>query len=428
MDWDKQRVSPVIRVLIGQGAISAASFLTVLAVGRWQGAAELGIYSLGLSFWYLALSLGDTLVLTPYTYFVAQRDRPVIDLPVVALAGIIILATLFAIVLTFLRWLGDLLPQGLDTLWPSLPFALAAGSLRELVRRHLLATRQAALLLPLDVCSALSQLAGIGVLQAVHKLSASNVYWVTAVTSLACLTPFFRGRSLFLRIRTAGRQFIPGLKGFLAYGHWLLLGGLCHVASTQAYPWLAYAAGGERVAGLFASCNALVNVLSPVLTGLVNYFRPMFMFAQAQSNRGRFVRYVLQRVPVFALPGALLVAIVFFYGDFFLIRLYGPSYGAGAEALRWLALGMLGIATAAPLQLALLALGASVTNLYYHGMGLFLLAVGAWYGFESLALDGLGRLFGTVNLVSAAVLAILFAVYATAKPPAPPRIDSGESA
>jgi len=421
MDRGKLRVGSVARVLVGQGAVSAASFLTVLAVGRWQGAAELGIYSLGLSLWFLALSLGDTLVLTPYTYFVAQRERPASDLPVVAFWGVFFLATLFAVVLTLLRWLGDLLPQGLETLWPSLPFALAAGSLRELVRRHLLATRRVARLLPLDVSSALVQLAGIGLLQATQRLSASNVYWVTGVTALVCLMPFFHARSLLHRICADCRQIVPGLKAFLAYGHWLLLGGVCHVASVQAYPWLAYAAGGERVAGFFASCNALVNVLSPVLTGLVNYFRPMFMFAQTQRDGGGFIRYVLQRVPVFAVPAVALAMLVFLCGDFFLIQLYGSSYAAGAEALRWLSLGMLGIATAAPLQLALLALGASVTNLYYHGTGLFILAGAAWYGFDSLTLTGLGRLFGTVNLLSAAVLAIFFSVHARAEPRMKPR-------
>ena len=92
-------------------------------------------------------------------------------------------------------------------------------------------------------------------------------------------------------------------------------------------------------------------------------------------------------------------------GSPLLARLYGPAYLAGSEVLIWLALGMLAVAIAAPLQLALLAIGAPITNVYHHGTGLILLASCGWLWFDSLTLAHLGYIFALANLASASVLA-----------------------
>src|SRR5207253_993629 len=69
------RAAPLLSVVCGQGLASATSFATVLALGRWSGEAELGHYALGGSCGFLAMSLVDTLVATPATFFMAQKQR-----------------------------------------------------------------------------------------------------------------------------------------------------------------------------------------------------------------------------------------------------------------------------------------------------------------------------------------------------------------
>lgn len=64
----------VFWVIGGQAAQSLTSFLTGLVLGRCVSQEALGAYALGLSFCFLIISLGDTLIATPYTYLRASGE------------------------------------------------------------------------------------------------------------------------------------------------------------------------------------------------------------------------------------------------------------------------------------------------------------------------------------------------------------------
>ena len=113
------RMSSIAWVLAGQALQSLTSFLTVAAVGRWAGASELGIFALAVSCFFLAASVIDTLVATPYTYLHAHTDSPAqADLGLAALAAAMLVGVLVALPLTVLWWLDW---TALAKLWPLLP-------------------------------------------------------------------------------------------------------------------------------------------------------------------------------------------------------------------------------------------------------------------------------------------------------------------
>lgn len=396
---------PLLSVLLGQGAVSLTSFLTVLALGRWAGDAALGAFALGWSCWFLASSLADTLVATPYTFFLRQRETTYRDLPMIALAGFGFLALIAVLLLTAL-WLAG--HATLAPLWPALPAAVSASLARELVRRHFMASGQAHRLFRLDIASSVLQLAGLAALVAIQQLSATSAFWVIAVGTLLPVLPLLSGRRL-RRLVVGNDELRSGLTSFFGYGRWLLVGGLCHVMSVQVYPWLAFAAGGARMAGMFAACMALVNLLTPLLTGLTNYFRPKFMAAWADDASSSFARYVLKRTPIFLVPGLLLCAVLAFFGEMALVQIYGASFAVGAPALLWFAVATAAVCLSAPLQLGLLAMRATVSNVYYHAAALSCIAIAvAVVEPQTLTLVNLAHINAAANWAAAAVLSLLF--------------------
>lgn len=404
----------LVRVLLGQGLTSVTSFASVLALGRWGGEAALGQYALGWSCWFLVLSLGDTLVSTPYTYFHAQSRRIADDVGGSAAWCVVVLCAGVWAALTIAWWIDV---PGLGLLWPALPTAVCAAAVREFYRRHLLAIGRPSELLRVDAVSAALHLAGIGVLVLAEALTANAVYWVMAGAALAVTLPRLSPERL-QRLARGRRSAAVVARAFAGYGVWLLMGGLCHVASVQAYPWLAFSSGGERLAGVFAACSALLNVVTPLLTGLTNFYRPRFMHARIAMSDAAFARYTLMAGVVFAVPVVSLALMLFAFGGTLLGALYGQAYVEGAAALGWLALGTVAVAIGAPLQLALLAQRAPATNLAYHGSALLLLAVAALATKGAPWLTVLGQIHCAVNAGATVVLATLFLRYRRSAPPA----------
>jgi O-antigen/teichoic acid export membrane protein len=395
------RAAPLFMVLAGQGFVSLTSFLTVFALGRWSGESALGAFALGWSCWFLASSLADTLVATPYTYFLSQKTRTHQDLPMIALWGIVCLCLVF--------WFGLSLVQvaniaALAALWPALPTAISASLLREFARRHYLANGRSASLVLLDGLSSLAQIIGIIGLITFDKLTPNAMLWVIALSTSMPLLPMLT-QSRIARFIAARSSVNAELVSFFGYGRWLLVGGACHVASVQAYPWLAFAAGGTRTAGLYAACMAIVNLLTPVLTGLTNYFRPKFMAAHVTGMADHFSSYVLRRSAIFVAPGLMMGVLLAVFGQFALATIYGDSFGEGTRALVWFGLAAVAVCAAAPLQLGLLALRATVTNFYYHATALTCLGLGVIaIHVERLTLIDLARISCAASWMATAVL------------------------
>jgi O-antigen/teichoic acid export membrane protein len=393
----------VIAVLFGQGAISLTSFITLLALGRWAGQEALGVFVLGWSCWFLASSLVDTLVTTPYTYFKLQHNSSG-ALNMICVWGAILLSLGFAIALTAL-WLLNVSAFG--ALWPALPIALSASLLREITRRVFLATSQTKHLLWLDTTSSLLQLIGLGVLCAWNQLSAAYVLWLIAVSTIIPILPMLNVARL-RRLFTARSQTKEELLKFYRYGRWLLVGGMFHVLSVQAYPWLAFVAGGTKLTGLYAACMSIVNILAPLLIGLTNYFRPKFMFARVRYPGQGFPIYVVKRTAIFIFPGLVLCLLLIPFGESTLLGVYGPAFREGAMALAWFGGGALAVCLAAPFQLGLLALNATVTNLYYHAMAGFCVLLGALLYLGSLTLVSLGVIYFVACWTACALLIAMF--------------------
>lgn len=403
-----RRGSGVFWVIGGQAAQSLASFLTGLILGRCVSQEALGAYALGLSVCFLIISLGDTLIATPYTYLRASGEGEPRTLFASALWGSALLGLVVALVLTVLH----LFEVGLPTeLWPALPLAVIGLVMREFLRRHFYVINRAGNALMLDLTSAAGQLLALGVLAWGGWLSAQTVFWAIAgVSALSFALNLNKAQASFFwpPIRMLASQW----RAFLGYGGWLVAGGLCHVASVQLYPWLALMGGGQAMVGLYAACIAVTNLINPLLIALTNHFRPRFIAHYQEAGPEKFVPYLMLRALPFLLPALAFVLLAWLAGGPLLGLLYGKEFIVGAPALVYLAFGLMAVAAAAPIQLGLLALRAPISNVFYHGTNLGVLALLALIWHDQLSLQLLAKFYCGANVAGLLTLGIMFRVMA----------------
>jgi O-antigen/teichoic acid export membrane protein len=398
------RLGAGVWVLLGQSLQSLVNFGTIMALGYWAGQEELGVFALGFSFCFLAVSLGDTLVATPYTYFQSQGSEGMRSYFSAAMLSNLALVS----VVIALFWIGLWFRlYSLSVLGLVLPLALIGLVNKEFFRRHLYVANKLAYSFKFDFLSSAIQFGLVSTLILMDALSAATAFAVIACASLLpTFLGIYRERDLF-GWRSWGDGWLR-MQSFVRYGRWLALGGGCHVASLQLYPWLALLGGGMAQVGNFAACMALTNLVNPLLVGFTNYLRPQFMRRYAQCAEKGFVVYVVRWGVCFALPAVVYLLFIFLFGSDLLVLLYGEAYRVGANALTYMGFGVVAIALSAPLQLAFLAMRAPVTNLIYHGTALLMLGSVATLFAENLSLPVLGAFYGGINTAAFVVLLALF--------------------
>lgn len=355
-----------ILIVGGQGLQSAAAFVTGAVLARYGSAAELGTYVLGMSVVFLAGSLVETLISTPYTYYAQKAGRyRHAEMFTAGLAAVAVLSLVAAAALGLLR----LLP--VETPWAdgeALAAALFVVLLREVVRRRHYAHGRPGLSFTMDVVTCVGQLAALGVLVMIGSMSAAGVYWAMAAAGAAStvvgLLP--ERRAVVLPPPRLGHH----LRRQMRYGRWLAAGGLCHILTLQVQPWLLYLLLSPDRTGGYAACVAVMNVVNPLLVGLTNFARPHLMRLHAEGGAALLVPALRMQLILFAGPALGLFAGVVLFGEPLLALVYGSGFAAQADTLAALGVGFVATALAGPLQLALLALGLPHTNVQFHAAGL----------------------------------------------------------
>ena len=391
-------------VIFGQGMQSLTSFATSVAIGRFAGQDELGIYALSLSFAFLAVSLGDTLIATPYTYFKADKAQVTEKLFTVAFLLSLLLALLLGLVFVGLQLS---LLSSLHSVVLIVPLVLLALVMREFIRRHFYALADEWAACKFDVLSCSLQFFLIAALLAFNRLSAATGLLAIALAVALALIAVARP-ALAMFHHLALRDMQAWTRRLWTYGRWLVFGGVCHVLGVQLYPWLALADGGAAQVGVFAACMVLANLVNPLLVSLSNYYRPRFMLAYRELTTPLFIRYVFARLPLFFIPALVFAGGLYHWAGQVLAWLYGDAYMSGAGTLGWLLFGLLAVAFAAPLQLALLAAGATLSNFIYQGLMLLLVLLAAVTLVGQLSLPVLAELYALINMAGALTLLAMF--------------------
>jgi O-antigen/teichoic acid export membrane protein len=336
--------------LIDQAVVSGTSFVTTILIGRWCGAGELGVYSLGFSLLVSWGCMQQSLIALPYTIYRHRSQWGTQE----EYAGSALVHNGMLSVLAFVALavgavalsLGGGLAGLAAVTWALagvMPFAL----LREFGRRFAFAHLRMAQALVLDVAVAAVQLPGLAWLASTGRLSGPTAF--VAFGGACALTS---GIWLYLERQNFAIRWDKVRKTMQqswALGRWLFASQLTVWLQAYFVHWLLACLLGAMATGVYAACMTVVLFSNPLLLGISNALAPRAAQAFAEGGGPRLRRVVLQTTLLLGAAMALFCAVVMLAGEDIMALLYhGQQYEGYGNTVTVLALAMLAAALGMP--------------------------------------------------------------------------------
>lgn len=343
--------------LVDQALVSGTNFLTTLAVARWAGSDQLGLYALGLSFLVSALAFQDSLILQPYQ--IQQHGGSGSDK---AQAGdTLILSILFSTATTAVLAAGALgfLLGGSQSALVMVTWAIAAtipfGLMRDFARRFCFAHLRFGSAVALNGAVAAVQLSSLLWLALSGNLSALSACAVLGGSSALVVAAWLYGaRAEFtICLTTVGQA----VKQTWSLGKWLLAGRL--TAQVQGYItyWIALAIAGTSMTGVYAASASVVGFANPLLLGLGNVLMPKSVLAWKTGGGAGLRREAWRNtVLIAALLAPFCLAAALLGEPVMRVLYHGAEFHDQGPVVTLLALAMLVAALGMPASNALAAM------------------------------------------------------------------------
>jgi O-antigen/teichoic acid export membrane protein len=350
--------------LVDQAAVSGASFLTSVIIGRMCSKEDLGIFYLALTIVYLARGIQEQIVSSPYAIYCHRRE----DQAAALYAGSSLLHYLMlsgAILVALAGFLGvlsvgmgplDVMP----TVWV-LMGALPLLLLREFIRRLACAHLEMATATIVDTAVAVFQLGGLLLLAHYHLLTVNLAYGVMAAAcALACCGWFFAKR---MPLTFSWPAAVADWHHNWGFARWALASHLVNFAAPTLLPWIVTAVNGSAEAGAFAACVGIVGTASMFMTGLATYLIPKAAKAFAHGGADELRPILRTAALIFAVVLGAFTLLVFAAGDHLLVLAFGPKYAGYGTAVGVLALGMAALSMGLTAGIGLWAIDRPEANL-----------------------------------------------------------------
>jgi O-antigen/teichoic acid export membrane protein len=240
-----------------QAAVSATTFVTTVAVGRFDGADGLGLFTLAFALLVIITVVQEAMIGAPYAVFAnrgeAARARytGTLLLHHVVLSGLATGALVVAAAVASHAGAG----RGQAVLW-TLAAVTPMALLRDFCRRLLLGELRVGAALVLDATAGALQFTALVWLWSTHRLSAETAlgaYGVAgALVGLAWLARA-RGRFAFRREAVG-----PASRETLAFGKWILGTQVTSAVHGYLVPAALALAFGAEATGRFTACETVV--------------------------------------------------------------------------------------------------------------------------------------------------------------------------
>jgi O-antigen/teichoic acid export membrane protein len=355
-------------VIADQGFTSMASFLTGVMIARTCVKADYGVFIMGLSLIRFMIGIQESLVSIPYTiqYPRFGRDRQDAYLgSTVSLQLTICLLAWFS--LAFILRLSAVLGPEVErnAIVSSVCLASLALMTREFVRATLLAELRVWRTLAMGLAANGLTVGALAWVYFNGTLKASWAFLIIAVCS--GLPSLLVGICHWRRIRFITRELLSDCLTNWNLGRWLLARTLAFVLAVSSYPFaLAFFHSTTEVA-VYGACFQLASLLNPLFMGLSSYLRPKTARIAAGDCR-RLRSVILTVMAGLTLPIVVLVATALIWGDWAMVRVYGPAYDGSRWILLLCVLGIGMYVLGNPLSIALEAL--KRTDMVFKGRGL----------------------------------------------------------
>jgi O-antigen/teichoic acid export membrane protein len=396
--------------LCDQGVVSLTSFLTALAIGRWAGKSELGLYAVCWTLTIVASEVSAALITTPYTVFGPQmgkkeRSRYLGSMLMQQLAlSTVMAAVIFSgVVVASSRGASDALVRAAGVTAAAIVFM----GLREFARRICFADLKVALALVLDVAACFAQIAGMVLLWRSGRLSASSVFILLGGLSIAVTMAWL----LLYRTNLCVQRhyWMSGLKHNWDFAKWVLAGGFTMAMAMQLYPWLLTVFHGAEVTGVWAACYAVGALGNPVLVGLGNYLGPKISNVYAADGTRATQRYVYRSSMLLAALLLPFVVALLFFGGRIMTKMYGAAYGGNGLVVALLGLNVLVVAFNFPYSRGLFALRAARADMLVNVAAIALLFTVGIAAIKTHDVAGAAAALLLSTIVTTAIRVVVFA-------------------
>ncbi|HLG37475.1 MAG TPA: polysaccharide biosynthesis C-terminal domain-containing protein [Nitrososphaera sp.] len=373
-----------------QGVCSMTNFLTGVIIGRVCTKEQLGLYTLGFSLVFLALTVQNSLVSLPYTVHAAplHQDSSCQVYNGSTLIHQLVLSALisfFLILFGIILWFTDIGARGLNQVIWALAATMSMILFRQYARRIYFARLRIEKSILLDLCVAVLQVGGILLLAHLRILSAFGAFLVTGI---ACASIAIISFSAFLKMfRFQLANVKSTFRLHWTFGRWLLASGLIMTVATQSYLWLLSYFHGPSSTGTFGACMAAVFLMNPLITGTSNYIDPKSAHVYAEGGIEELRRIVLKAAALLGIGAALFTLLLFGFGEWFLAVMYGDKYAGNGLIVTVLAVSNVSILMSVPANSGLMAI--KQTHIFNSSsiIALFVtIAFGSWFVMQFSAL------------------------------------------
>ena len=258
-----------------QAIIGATNFLTAIAIGRWCGPEELGIFGVGITFVYLLVATQEPLVTTPYTIFIARteaKEKPTYRastlLSYLALSAIFV--TLFCV--ATIASVAIVSDRHITYVLASLTLLVPCWLLREFARRTAYAEFNLRVSVVINSIAMAIQIVGLTSLALSGHLSAATGFLILALANFAAgATWFYAARS---SMKFSGRALKDTIKKHWNIGKVMMLSQVVNALGGQALPWIIMFFRGATATGAFVACEQVIRLANPLMVGLTNILTP----------------------------------------------------------------------------------------------------------------------------------------------------------
>lgn len=313
--------------VLDQGVVGGTNFLSLIAVGRYDGGHELGLFALALTFIFLAIAAEESLLTVPYTVLVrrlaGKKKRCYAGGTLVGCLGLALGLAAAAMAAAWLLWLGGA-PR--ETLWLGIALGPALGFwlLREAARRFAYADFRARGSLSTSLAVAVVQLSLIGWLAGTQRLSAvSALIAITAGNGVAALVWLVVVRREVCLERA---EIVMTLARNWRLGKWMFAGQIATTLGLYALPWIVAMHQGTAGAGAFAACASVIRLASPFLVALTNVLTPQAAQAFSEAGAPALARVVRAAAWIATLFTGLFCLTIVAVGDWLLSQFFGTGY------------------------------------------------------------------------------------------------------
>ncbi|KQT88368.1 hypothetical protein [Aurantimonas sp. Leaf443] len=336
--------------LVDQGVLSLGTFVFNIVLARHIALEAYGLFAMALGILLLMQAVSSSMVFYPLSIVAAAVEAPERRrLILTSLLLTLVLCLPLALVLSVLVW-ALISP---DLLLPAL-FVLVAGQIQDALRRALIADFRHFAPIAGDVLRYGGQVAALMAAATLGTLSIEQAFWVMGSCALAgALVQWGQLSPLGAKLMPLR----PLCAEYLHLGKWSLLSNVMGLGRVQTLPWLLALLCGTAAAGAFQIAMNIVNLSTPIVTGICNVVPQVAARALARGHHAAWRAVWPLAATGLPLIGGL--SILMLAAPAALVRLfYGPldAEPVIVEAIRIFACG------------SLLGYAANVACAYLHGV------------------------------------------------------------